>query len=281
MNRISILGFPIDPLTKPQFLDWVSHIIESNQKQQIITLYSSMLVWSQKDLEFAKIIRNNALNIADGIGLLAAGDYLGQNNFFNVPILFELELLVRGVFIGLRILLGQGFKVIPERLRGVDLIPDLVDLAGQKNWRVYLLGGLGNEAYELRQKFSSQYPGLLIESSIGFPAIEDASPQENQTVIDKINNFSPQILFVALGPVKQEKWISQNLSNLKVNVAMGVGGAFDLLSGRLSRAPKFVQKIGLEWLWRLLTDPKNLLKASAAFPIFPLLVAGEKRKMLK
>jgi len=281
MNRISILGFPIDPLTKPQFLDRASHIIEFNQKQQIITLYSSMLVWSQKDLEFAKIIRNNALNIADGIGLLAAGDYLKENNFFNVPILSELELLIKGLRIGLRILFGQSFNIIPEQLRGVDLIPDLVVLACQKNWRVYLLGGLGDEAYELRQKFSSQYPGLLIESSIGFSSIEDALPEENQTVIDKINNFSPQVLFVALGPVKQEKWISQNLSGLKVNIAMGVGGAFDLLCGRASRAPKFIQKIGLEWLWRLLTNPKNLLKALAAFPIFPLLVAGEKRKMLR
>lgn len=281
MSCVSILGLPIDPLTKPQLLDRVSRIIEFNQKQQIITLYSSMLVWSQKDLEFAKIIRNNALNIADGIGLLAAGDYLKQNNFFNAPILRELELLIRGAFIGLRVLFGQSFKIIPERLRGVDLIQDLVDLAGQKNWRVYLLGGLGGEAYELRQKFSSQYPGLLIESSIGFPAIEGASPKENQTVIDKINNFSPQILFVAFGPVKQEKWISQNLSCLNVNIAMGVGGAFDLLSGRKPRAPRLIQKIGLEWLWRLLTNSKNFLKALTAFPIFPLLIAREKLKVVK
>jgi len=180
MNRLSILGFPIDPLTKPQLLNRVSQIVESNQKQQIITLYSSMLVWAQKDLTFFQIIKNNSLNIADGIGLLAAGDYLKQDNFFSVPIFRELELLIRGAFIGLKILFGQGFNMIPERLRGVDLIQDLVDLASQKNWRVYLLGGLENEACELRQKFKAQYPGLFIESAIGFYSIEDASSKENQ-----------------------------------------------------------------------------------------------------
>jgi len=148
--------------------------------------------------------------------------------------------------------LGESLK---ERVTGVDLIEKL-KIKNEK-LKIFLLGGKNGVA----QKIKAEWPAIV-------------SCSENlDEAINLINNCRPDILLVALGAPKQEKWIAQNLAKiLSVKVAIGVGGAFDFISGRIKRAPKIFQAIGLEWLWRVLREPKRLPRLIKAVIIFPLLV---------
>jgi len=159
--------------------------------------------------------------------------------------------------------LGQPLK---ERVSGTDLITRIMNSElGIKNNKIFLLGGRNGVA----EKIARNWPEV-----VGY--------SENQDdCLDLINQCQPNILFVALGAPKQEKWIVQNLKSVpSVRVAIGVGGAFDFLSGRISRAPRFTQKIGLEWLWRFCQQPRRLPRILNAIIIFPFLVFLSKFKIV-
>lgn len=287
MKRIDILGFPIDSLTKEDFLVWLADTVSKNEKKQVVTVYSSFLVWAQKNPNFAGILKNSSLNLADGIGLLAAADFLNEKQFFAVPIVSDLENLIRGFLVGLKVLSHRPFKMIPERLSGADLTWELLEFSRQRGWRVFLLGGRKGVLEKLKEKWKKESKiregelSLQLEIDEGPDRVEKATLEETKILINKINNFQPHLLLVSFGPIKQEEWIDRYLPSLKVNVAMGVGGSFDLLAGLVKRAPLIMQKAGLEWFWRLIVEPRNLTKAGAAFPIFPFLIALERRKMIK
>ncbi|MDD5589883.1 MAG: WecB/TagA/CpsF family glycosyltransferase [Candidatus Portnoybacteria bacterium] len=139
-----------------------------------------------------------------------------------------------------------------KRIHGVDLMAKILAMAEN---RIFLLGGRS-----VAEKIAKDYPAV-----IGF-----SEELENATA--QINKLQPNILFVALGAPRQENWIAENLAKIpSVRIAMGVGGAFDLLSGKIKRAPKFMRKIGLEWLWRLILEPKRLSRIYRAVIVFPFL----------
>lgn len=154
--------------------------------------------------------------------------------------------------------LGERLK---ERVAGIDLVKSLK--LKVKNYRIFLLGGRNGVA----EKIAKEWPEV-----VGFcEEIENGEP------FVQINKVQPDILLVALGAPKQEKWIAKNLAKMpSVKVAIGVGGAFDLLSGRLRRAPVFMQKMGLEWLWRLTLEPHRLPRIFKALVTFPFLVLKSK-----
>ncbi len=155
-------------------------------------------------------------------------------------------------------ILGEPLK---ERVTGVDLI-DQLKVESEK-LKVFLLGGRNGVA----EKISSQWPEV-----VGFS--EDI---EDTGIFVRIRQCQANILVVALGAPRQEKWIYENLKKIpSVKVAIGVGGVFDLISGRIRRVPKFLQKIGLEWFWRLIKEPKRLPRIFEAVVIFPWLVFWNK-----
>jgi N-acetylglucosaminyldiphosphoundecaprenol N-acetyl-beta-D-mannosaminyltransferase len=130
-------------------------------------------------------------------------------------------------------------KPLKESIAGVDLINKL-------RGEIFLLGGKRGVAEKVKEKLSAK----VIDTEHGY--------QNLDKVIEKINKAKPNILLVGLGSPKQEKWIYKNLKKMpNVKVAVGVGGAFDFISGQVKRAPKFLQKIGLEWLWRLILQPRR------------------------
>ncbi|MBI4708873.1 MAG: WecB/TagA/CpsF family glycosyltransferase [Candidatus Portnoybacteria bacterium] len=156
--------------------------------------------------------------------------------------------------------LGEAIK---ERIAGVDLIEKLIlrlrslRLRSGYNAKVFLLGGRGGVA----EKIAGEWLEV-----VGFT-------EDIDSAVSLINQCQPDILFMALGAPRQEKWIAQNLKNLpSVKVAMGVGGAFNMLSGRINRAPKFMRKVGLEWLWRLILEPRRIGRIFNAVIVFPWLV---------
>jgi len=176
---------------------------------------------------------------------------------------------------------GIGLKVADPSLKiikGRELFADLVKLANKKSWKVFLLGGLDQEAEISKRKLGNSYRNLRIESSDGPKLDNNAEPfSENdkeveKNVIAQINEFNPQLLFVAFGNPKQEIWIKKNLSKLNIGGAMAVGGTFRYVAGLSKLPPKWMAKIGLEWLYRLITEPKRIGRIFKAVVVFPLKV---------
>jgi len=156
-------------------------------------------------------------------------------------------------------------KRISERLSGTDLMLGLCKEAAKKNWRVFLLGSREEVVKKTAAILNARY-------SSGFKDITKQTDKENQEIIKKINSFKPNLLFVAYGAPYQEKWLAKNLPKLKVNVGMGVGGAFDYISGKIKRAPQWVQNSGLEWLWRLIHQPWRLKRQLALLKFIWLVI---------
>ncbi|OGZ34934.1 MAG: hypothetical protein A3A94_02890 [Candidatus Portnoybacteria bacterium RIFCSPLOWO2_01_FULL_43_11] len=149
--------------------------------------------------------------------------------------------------------LGQPLK---QRITGVDLIESICNLASRKNWPVFLLGGREGVAESVVNNLKKKYYLLNIKAF------------EAREVL-----FSQGILFVAFGAPKQEKWIVENLGKMPlIKLAMGVGGAFDFIAGQIPRAPKILRIIGLEWLWRLIQEPRRVKRIFKAVVVFPWLV---------
>jgi N-acetylglucosaminyldiphosphoundecaprenol N-acetyl-beta-D-mannosaminyltransferase len=127
----------------------------------------------------------------------------------------------------------------------------MIEMAAEKGYSVYFLGGWGNRSERTAKYFGKKYKGLRVGYCRGEPEVK------NEEVMRKINEFKPDFLFVAYGMKKQEEWVNKNLKNLDVGVAMGVGRSFDYLSGDLKRAPNWVRKMGMEWLYSLIKEPKR------------------------
>jgi len=164
---------------------------------------------------------------------------------------------------GIGLVLAARFLKQPlkQRITGVDLMEQICQQAAKKGWQVFLHGARPEPAVALAaaQVLRNKYPGLKID------------------LLGPGNQTTPTILFVALGSPKQEKWIAHYLPKLpQVDLAIGVGGAFDFISGRVKRAPTLVQKIGLEWLWRLAKQPWRWPRIYQAVIVFPWLVLKEK-----
>lgn len=158
--------------------------------------------------------------------------------------------------------------IAAERVPGVELMVDICALAAHRGKRVFLCGGRGGVAAAAATKLKNRFPTLTL-----------AGASENQDDINAIQSARPDILFVALGVPKQEYWIADHLGQLPtVKLAMGVGGAFDIISGQLPRAPRWMRRAGLEWLWRLMLEPRRLARIWNATVRFPLAVLREKNR---
>ena len=235
MQRVLILGVPIDPVTQDEAVQRLSQMLTDGSKHHVMTPNNEMLVKASKDRTFKSLLQSSELNLPDSMGLLWAAKRTGQ--------------------------------LLPERVTGVDTV-ERVLLSLSSGCPVFLLGGrkgVGRRALEKMQKENSNLVGEAFEGS---PSEEDAP-----NIIKKINDSGARLLLVAYGSPAQDFWINQHLLNLtSVRVAMGIGGTFDFLSGSIKRAPKWMQSSGLEWVWRLLMQPLRIGRIYTAVIRFPLLV---------
>lgn len=221
------------------------------QKTFATTPNPEFLVFAHKHPWFQKILIQSDIAIPDGIALFWAKEVLKKKSFFS-------RLLI-GFWTGLKIIFtGWGKK----RITGTDLTEKLCQLAAKNNWTVYFLGGKERErAPKALNNMQKRYPGLKGWTNSG--PILALNPQklvleptlEVKRIVEDINRKQPDFLFVALNMGKQEKFIYDNWDQLKIKLGMGVGGAFNYLSGEIKRAPLWVQKMGFEWFYRLLKEP--------------------------
>ena len=210
-----------------------------------------MIVKAQKDENFREVLNKGDLNICDGVGLS----------------------------------LASGVKRIP----GIDFMLETCQIVSEENKSIFLLGSWSDEVIQkTAEKLQTRFSGLKIVGwDKGEKILEkinghlEYDETKNAEIIKKINNSSANMLFVAFGMGKQEKWISENLPKLiSVKIAMGVGGAFDYISGTLPRAPRFLRQIGLEWMYRLIHQPGRICRifnATIKF-IYYFLYYGNGRK---
>lgn len=162
---------------------------------------------------------------------------------------------------------------VQGRVSGVDIMAELCKLSAEQGFRVALLGAAPGIAELAASKLKQSYPGLnVVYTRHGYFA-----PEEDSTVAKEIGELKPDILFVALGIPRQEQFIFSQLENHMAKVSLGVGGSFDVFSGKAKRAPAVVQRMHLEWLWRTISNPKKIAKAST-LPKFVLAVLQGKGK---
>ncbi len=238
-DTIYLGGVRIDNVSPQEILIYAKQFLEDGFQHVITTPNPEFIVAAQRDREFKSILNSADLSIADGTGLAKAA-------------------------------LLQGRRL--HRTPGVDIVRELCHLAAEQGIKVFLLGAAPGVAADARKKLQELIPSLKVVGThdggtITNPAATDAK------LLQIIQNTKPDILFVAFGHGKQEKWIYRHLDALPtVKIAMGVGGSFDYISGRIPRAPYILQKLGFEWLYRLIIEPKRWRRIVTATIEFPLLM---------
>jgi len=216
---IRILGLPVDAITYPQWLDLIGEWIASNQVHHVCTINPEFMMIARQDVNFHNILSRADLCVPDGVGLLWAARHLG--------------------------------KPLPERVTGSDGVPKIAEHAAQLGWKLYFLGAAPGVAEQAANVLRQKYPNLQIAGIYsGSPA-----PDEEDAIVEKVNASGADIVFVAYGAPEQDKWIARNLPRLQVKMAMGVGGSFDFIAGVIPRAPLWMRRYGIEWLYRLYLQP--------------------------
>ncbi len=277
--KVDIAGLKIDATTKIDLLDAVLARIKNNQKTFVTTPYSEFLYRAFLDPKLLETFNRADFAVADGIGIFWAKRYLeiplSAKSFWGKilqafwQIIYSLAAIIlysRFIYDSVPIHGRLESPInrhttqpdIPEKIVGADLIWDLAKLAANNNLSIYLLGGFGNTPELAAEKLTTCYIHSHKRSkSLKIAGWSNKNPNDSSVIAD-VNSSVADILLVAYGPVNQEKWIVDNLPKLNIKLAIGVGGSLDYLAGIKSAPPKFIRYGGLEWLWRLITQPYRL-----------------------
>jgi N-acetylglucosaminyldiphosphoundecaprenol N-acetyl-beta-D-mannosaminyltransferase len=235
MSSCYVLGNRVDPLTLAGAVARVAEFIAAGNPHHVVTLNAEIAYRAYREPDLRAVINRAHLVTADGAGILWAARKLGTP--------------------------------LPERVTGIDLLQALAAEGARRGWRFYLYGAAPGVAEAAAARLVREHPGLVVAgTSHGY-----LSAREIPGLIEAIKEARPHILLVGLGAPKQEYWIAGHLKELQVPVAMGVGGSFDVLAGRTRRAPAWVQRLNLEWLYRVLQEPARV-KRTLALPKFMLAV---------
>ncbi len=288
-KQATILKVIVTSTSKPRVLRFVRERLRKFDKKEpkkdsflVVTPNPEMVVRAEKDEIFANILNSADLSLPDGIGLSAADKFMSlpapKNRILRAPVL-----LVQGFIVGLAVLFkGDWLMENLELIKGREMFLELMKLANKKEWRVFLLGGEDGAAKKAADNLGKSLKRVVIKFTDGPIMDDDANPtSDRNTLIEKktiqsINTFRPHLLFVAFGAPKQEKWLNKWLKKLDIGGAMVIGGTLDYMAQRTSLPPKWVEKLGLEWLWRLLLQPGRARRIMTAFPIFPIKVFWHK-----
>ena len=235
ITPIKILGVPVHPYTMKGAVEKILERVSQSKKTFVVTANAEIIMMGQSDAEYMEILNKAALVLPDGAGTVWAGRKLGYE--------------------------------VPERVAGYDLFLNLMSEAAHKKFKVFFFGAAPGVADEAKQKCEILYPGVsIVGCRNGYFNEED-----NLTIVEEINKSCADLLFVALGAPKQEKWLSKYQEILNPTLLMGIGGSFDVVAGKMKRAPKWMQDASLEWLFRLYKQPSRF-KRMLVLPKFVIKV---------
>ncbi|MDH7600802.1 MAG: WecB/TagA/CpsF family glycosyltransferase [Armatimonadota bacterium] len=238
---VTLAGVAVHCVDMPTAVAIILDFVKSDKPHMVVTADSSMVVLAQKDPELRKAISEADLVTPDSFGILLGARLVG--------------------------------KPIKERVSGADLSVEICRIAAREGFPVYLLGGEPGVADQAAARLKEQFPELVIAGTHHGYFGADLEPE----IVRAIRSSGAKILLVGMGIPRQEKFIHQHLNELGTCTAMGVGGTLDVLSGRVKRAPMWMQRHGLEWLYRLIQNPRKISKV-ATLPKFLFLVLSEKVK---
>jgi N-acetylglucosaminyldiphosphoundecaprenol N-acetyl-beta-D-mannosaminyltransferase len=271
--RSEVLGLPVDILSRQETVEkidgWLR--VPAKKPRMVVTAYSEFFVAAKGDKVFFDIIKKADLVTPDGISVLAAVKYLkrtqGIKKSKGLGVTKIGRCLVEGLKAGGEILSGQA----GESVTGVWLFSELTKMAEKRGWKIFLLGGWGDVSPRTARMLLERFPKLRVTYDVGETKV-GTDKRVDEQVVKKINAFKPDIVFVQYNPVKQEKWIASHLPVLKAGVVMGVGGTFNEYLGDFKKAPLWMERMGLKWLWRMIVEPKRVGRIFKAIVVFPWLV---------
>ncbi|MBW7475015.1 WecB/TagA/CpsF family glycosyltransferase [Paenibacillus oenotherae] len=241
---VSIYGIRFSKLNMQDTVKYLTQRVEQGVTTQVITGNPIMVMTGLENQAFHRVMCGAELVVPDGTGVVWAASRIGEP--------------------------------VAERVAGFDLMHQLLGVGQSRGWRVYLLGSSQTVIEITAKKLQEQYPGIIIAGyHNGF-----FGPEDDASVIQQIRDSKPDMLFVARAVDTQEPWIGRYKDQLAVPIMMGVGGTFDIIAGVLKRAPRIVQKLRLEWLYRLLKQPTRY-KRMYALPKFVVKVMRDKENVRK
>lgn len=257
-----VLGVRIHRLTLPQALNAVVDLIRSRKNHYIVTPNAEFVMYANTHPWFKEVVNGASLSLADGSGVRWAAQYLSLP-LTSIPVLRQIQEFFQWLFTGAAtFLFPKCLNIIPERIAGADMVWEISKLASERNYRVFLLGAGPGVALKAARILQTMYPRLnIVEVMVG-PPYED-----EDEVLRTIQQTKPQIIFLAFPAAGQMKWIRDFLPQLEDTIAMGIGGALDFIAGTAAinaeatddsparRAPLWMRDRGIEWLYRLFTQP--------------------------
>ncbi len=220
-ERVEILGVQVDAVTMAEAVDFAEQLISARKPSTIATVNAEMLLRATYDEEFKTVLNAAELVVPDGAGTVWAARHLGYK--------------------------------MPERVAGYDLVQELLKIAPAKSQRIFMFGSAPGVADKAKAKAENLYPNINVVGTRNGYFTADDEPE----IIAQIKNSKPDILLAALGFPKQEKWLAAHKAELNVPVSIGVGGTFDVMAGVVRRAPRWMQRAKLEWLFRALLQPSR------------------------
>jgi N-acetylglucosaminyldiphosphoundecaprenol N-acetyl-beta-D-mannosaminyltransferase len=234
--KVNILGTHINSIRNADLLDalaqvivdWRSNLEASSATTQVCITPTNSILVARKQFKVKAIFNAAEWVICDGVPVKWAAGFLGT------PIV--------------------------ERITGLDLLPDLIELAHKKSFSVFLLGASPGVAEQLKLKINAEFPNCQVKGIYVPPFMAVFSEAENKKMLDVVNQSQADILLVSLTAPKQDIWIAAHKHLLQVPLSIGIGGAFEVMAGLVPRAPKWMQTAGLEWLYRLIQEPKRMYK---------------------
>jgi len=227
-KTIELFGVWFSRVSLEEVLRTTASFIEGKRPRYVVTPNVDFLMRARRDPEFQQVLNNADLCLCDSVPIFLASKLLGSP--------------------------------LEATIAGSDLFPALCDLAASNGYRVFFLGAAPGVAAKAADVLKDRYPGLQVVGVYSPPMGFSGDQRESEEIIGLIRNAAPDILFVGLGSPKQEFLIHRYKAQLKVPVSIGVGAAFDFTSGALKRAPVSLQRVGLEWLFRLCQEPRRLWK---------------------
>lgn len=238
--KINIGGTGISQVSLSETMDLFDRWIQHGEKRRVCVTPVNCIVWANKNSSLQQLYNDADLTLCDGVPLIWAAKLLSKRSL--------------------------------TRVTGLDLLPKYIERCYQKEHSQFFLGAKEGVAAMLKEQSEKKYPGIKIKGMYSPPFAETFSKEENDKMIALINEVKPDILWVSLTAPKQDYWIKEHLHRLDVRIAIGVGGAFEVAAGLIDRAPLWMQKNGLEWLYRLYKEPRRLfrrylLEAPAFIPI--------------
>jgi len=235
VDTVSVFGFPVSRLGMKETTGYLAEAAESGETVQVVTINPVMIMEALHNPAYGEALRKGDLIVPDGAGVVWAAKRLG--------------------------------RPVAERVAGFDLLHALMAEADRRGWRVYLLGAEPEVVARAAERLARSYPGAVLAGyRDGY--FDDS---EDGEIVREIARVRPHLLFVARSAARQDPWIARHRDKLGAAILMGVGGSFDVIAGKLKRAPQSWQRLGLEWLYRLLQEPWRF-KRMTALPRFALRV---------